>query len=612
VRTERRLLRLVRPYWGLLAGGIVVTFIASVLDGFVLVVLIPLLKNLFGTAGELRTGSTQLEALVERLVQPLVAGLSPAEAAGRLVVVLVAGLLLKNTLSYLSSQITVRAQEGLVRDLRARLFDHILTLELGYFQRTRAGQVISAMMADVDQTKSVITASLISLFQNVVVVAVTLVVLSQISLRLTLFTLAFVPLLVMLLQRLVRRLRRHARARSRERGEVTATVAERIGAIRLIRSYGEEARESAAFRTQTDRYRKQVIRTQRFSSLTSPVTEVFSGFLVILIIWAATMPELLGLDAPLAPATIIVFLMAALRLTSPLKTISGFPAVMALALASAERIFQVLDEPATEVDRPGEGEARFERDIVFDRVGFRYGEGEPVLSGIALTVPKGRVVALVGPSGAGKTTLADLLPRFHDPTEGRILLDGVPLTRLTRRSLRALMGVVSQDTVLLNDTVFANIAYGCPGAARDRVEAAAEAANAAGFIRQLPQGFDTVLGERGTRLSGGQRQRIAIARALLRDPPILILDEATSALDTESERLVQQAIERLMRDRTVLVIAHRLATVRDADEIVVLDEGRIVQRGTHEQLYRAGGLYRRLHDLQFREDDLVEVATPRL
>jgi ATP-binding cassette, subfamily B, bacterial MsbA len=612
VGTERRLLRLVRPYRGLLAAGLVVTFLASLLDGFVLVVLIPLLKNLFGTVGELRTGSTQLEAFVERLVQPLVAGLSPTQAAGRLVVVLVIGLLLKNALSYLSSQITVRAQEGLVRDLRARLFDHLLTLELGFFQRTRAGQVISAMMADVDQTKTVITASLVSLFQNSVVVAVTLVVLSQISMRLTLFTLAFVPLLVMLLQRLVRRLRRHARARSKERGEVTATVAERIGAIRLIRSYGEEARESAGFRAQTDRYRKQVIRTQRFSSLTSPVTEVFSGFLVILIIWAATSPGLLGLDAPLAPATIIVFLMAALRLTSPLKTISGFPATMAVALGAAERIFEVLDEPPAEVDQPGEGEARFEREIVFDGVGFSYGDGDLVLSDISLTIPKGKVVALVGPSGAGKTTLADLLPRFHDPTQGRILLDDVPLTRLRRRSLRALMGVVSQDTVLLNNTVFANIAYGSRQAGRERVEAAAEAANAAGFIRQLPQGLDTILGERGTRLSGGQRQRIAIARALLRDPPILILDEATSALDTESERLVQQAIDRLMQDRTVLVIAHRLATVRDADEIVVLDEGRIVERGTHEELYRVGGLYRRLHDLQFREDDVVEVANRRL
>jgi ABC-type multidrug transport system fused ATPase/permease subunit len=227
---------------------------------------------------------------------------------------------------------------------------------------------------------------------------------------------------------------------------------------------------------------------------------------------------------------------------------------------------------------------------------------------VSFRIPRGKVVALVGPSGAGKTTAADLLARFHDPSSGQVLMDGIPLTRLGRRSLRALMGIVSQDTVLLNDTVHANIAYGSPRATREQVVAAAQAANAAGFIAGLGEQYDTLLGERGTRLSGGQRQRIAIARALLRDPPILILDEATSSLDTESERLVQQAMERLMRDRTVLVIAHRLATVRDADEIVVLDAGRVVQRGTHEELLRVGGLYRRLYDLQFRDEEPAVTA----
>jgi ABC-type multidrug transport system fused ATPase/permease subunit len=592
----------------MLALGLASTFFASLLDGFTLIILIPLLRNLFGTSGELHAGSTRLEALTTKLVDPLVSGLSHGAAAARLVVVLAIVLLLKNALSYASTQITVAIQEGLVRDLRVRIFRHLLTLPLGYFQHTRAGQLISGIITEVDQTKSVITASLVSLFQNLVVVLVTLFVLSQISLRLTLFTLAFVPLLVLLLQSMIRRLRAHSRARTRERGEITATITERIGAIRLIRAYGEEAREGETFAAQANRYRKQVIRTQRFSSITSPLTEVFSGFLVILIIWAGTRPGLLGLAAPLAPEAIIVFLMAALKLTSPLKTISSFPAVMAITLASAERVFEILDEPSSELDRPGEGLARFDREIVFDQVSFQYGSGDPVLSDVSFSMAKGRVIALVGPSGAGKTTLADLLPRFHDPTGGQILMGGVPLTRLSRRSLRSLMGVVSQDTVLLNDTVEANISYGSPAATREQVEQAASAANAAGFIAQLPQGYDTLLGERGTRLSGGQRQRIAIARALLRDPPILILDEATSALDTESERLVQQAIERLIRERTVLVIAHRLATVRDADEIVVLDAGRVVQQGTHDELFRAGGLYRRLYYLQFRDEETILAA----
>jgi len=294
----------------------------------------------------------------------------------------------------------------------------------------------------------------------------------------------------------------------------------------------------------------------------------------------------------------------ALKMMAPIKALSQFPTSMALALAAADRVFAWLDRPSREVDAPDAVPARFTRDLVFDRVSFGYDTDE-VVTDVSFEVPKGKVVAIVGPSGAGKTTLLELVPRFHDPTAGEIRLDGVSLTRLTRASLRDLIGLVSQDTVVLNDTVHANIAYGRPGATRDQVREAARAANALEFVTRLPEGFDTLLGERGTRLSGGQRQRIAIARALLRDPPILILDEATSALDTESERLVQEAIDRLMRDRTVLVVAHRLATVQHADEILVLEGGRIVERGPHAALLAQGGLYRRLYDLQFRSPEEV-------
>jgi ABC-type multidrug transport system fused ATPase/permease subunit len=593
-----------RPYRGLFFLGMVTTFLSSVLDGFTIVILIPLLKQLFGTAGALGQ-STSLVAVSEWLLRPIVAGATPGEATARIVLLLLVGLFFKNGMSYASSQLNVAMQEGLVRDLRRKLFDHLLTLDLDFFQRTRAGQLISGMISDVDQTKTAVTAALAAFFQNFMVIIVTLVILWLTSWKLTLLTLASAPLLVIGIQQLLRRLRRHSRARAEERGEITATIAERLGAIKLIRAYSAEHQEAERFQEQSDRYRKRVIRTQRYSSLTSPVSEIFGGVLVIMIIWAGTSSLFGTHGAPLAPEALIAFLVASLKMMSPIKSLSQFPAVLAVALASAERVFHLLDLPASDIERPGERDAAFSRDITFEDVSFRYGKGDPVLRDISFSIARGEVVALVGPSGAGKTTLVDLLPRFHDPTSGQILMDGHPLVRLRRKSLRALMAVVGQDTLLLNDTVAANIAYGQPDIDRGKVERAAVAANAAEFIAQLPLGYDTMLGERGTRLSGGQRQRIAIARALLRDSPILILDEATSALDAESERLVQEAIDRLMRDRTVLVIAHRLATVRDADRIVVLNEGRIVESGSHDELFRRGGLYRRLYDLQFRDEDLV-------
>jgi subfamily B ATP-binding cassette protein MsbA len=598
-----RLLSLLRPYTLLFVASIAATVLSSVLDGFTFVLLIPFLRTLFGDArvpaGAGGRGGSAIEALLDRIAGPFIHAGAPAVALRNVVIVLLVALLLKNVMAYLAALGSTSIQEGVVRDLRVRLFRQLQALPLGYFQRTRSGQLVARIISDTDQVKTAVSAALASLLQNSVVIVVYVGILFGLSVRLTLLAVLLAPVLLIIIRPMVNRLRRRSRELAAERGEVTSHVAEMIASIKLVRAYAAEAYELERFRQLAERYRKRVLRAQRFSSLTSPVSEVFGGVMIVLILVVGTRLAL-GQGATLDPAVLITFLAVSLRLMSPVKSVANYPTIMAGAAASAERVFEVLDLPEAERDRPGETEAAFGERIEYRGVSFEYERGEAVLRDVDLEVLRGQVVAIVGPSGAGKTTLVDLLPRFYEPTRGEILMDGVPITRYTRRSLRRLMGIVSQETVLLNDSVFANIAYGRTDFTLEQVRGAARAANADEFILRLPEGYTTLLGERGTRLSGGQRQRIAIARALLRDPPILILDEATSALDTESERLVQEAIERLLAHRTVLVIAHRLATIQHADFIVVLAEGRIVERGSHDDLLAADGLYRRLYNLQFR------------
>src|SRR5713101_7384793 len=592
-----RLFLLLRPYAFLFSANLVATFVASVMDGATFVLLIPFLRTVFGHDPLPVAGGSAVERVLAVVVGPLLAAGSPGAALRNVVLVLVGAMVVKNVLAYLAALWSVAIQENVVRDLRVRLFGHLQTLPLDFFQRTRGGQVLSRVINDTDGVKTVVTAALASLVQNVSLIVVYVAILVGLSWRLTLVALVCAPVLVFIVRPLVGRVR--SREQADQRGELTSLVSELVGSIKLVRAYVAEAFEADRFRQLANRYRKGVLRAQRYALLTSPVSEVVAGAVVVAIFAVGTRLAL-GQASTLSPEVLIAFIAVALRLMSPVKSVANYPTAMAGALAAADRVFEVLDLASEEGDRPGEVPAQFEQRIEYQGVSFSYNGQAPVLEGVDFEVRRGQVVAVVGPSGAGKTTLVDLLPRFYEPKCGAILMDGVPITRFTRTSLRGLMGIVSQETILLNDTVLANVSYGRSDFTLEQVQEAARAANAHDFVSQLPEGYNTLLGERGTRLSGGERQRIAIARALLRDPPILILDEATSALDMESERLVQEAIDRLMARRTTFVIAHRLATVQHADLIVVLAEGRIVERGTHATLYAAGGLYRRLHDMQFR------------
>src|SRR6059058_4053382 len=597
-----RLLQLLRPYTPLFIVNLAATVVASVLDGVTFVLLIPFLRTLFGQQALPTTGGSVVERMLATAVGPLLHGGAPDAALRNVVLVLLATLVVKNALAYSAALTSVAIQENVVRDLRVRLFGHLQALPLVFFQRTRGGQLLALVINDTDQIKSAITAALASLLQNISLIVVYLAILIGLSWRLTLVALVCAPLLVLIVRPMVGKVRRRSREQADQRGELTSLVSELVSSIKLVRAYVAKRFEADRFRRLADRYRKGVLRAQRYALLTSPVSEVFAGAVIVLIFAVGTRLALgqAAVLQPLQPEVLIAFIAVALRLMSPVKSVANYPTTMAGALAAADRVFEVLDLASEEGDRPGEVPARFEQRIEYRGVSFSYNGQAPVLEGLDFEVRRGQVVAVVGPSGAGKTTLVDLLPRFYEPKRGAILMDGVPITRFTRTSLRGLMGIVSQETILLNDTVLANISYGRSDFTLEQVQAAARAANAHDFVSQLPEGYRTLLGERGTRLSGGERQRIAIARALLRDPPILILDEATSALDMESERLVQEAIDRLMARRTTFVIAHRLATVQHADLILVLAEGRIVERGTHATLYAAGGLYRRLHDMQFR------------
>ncbi|HEY8176424.1 MAG TPA: ABC transporter transmembrane domain-containing protein [Gemmatimonadaceae bacterium] len=600
MRLYRRLLGFLRPHAWRMTAAMASNILASVLDAFAFTLLIPFLNALFRQQ-ELIPG--KLGWLADIQHRTVGAMLDPAQpmASLRAVIFVILGLVLaKNVFVWLGGQLGAGLQEYVTRDLRDAVFRHLQRLPFGYFQRTKTGQIMSTVLADTEQTRAVITEVVTRSLQNGTMILVNVAVLVMISARLTLIALVIAPLLTLALQPILKKLRRGHRRLRGEYGEITSVLQEVISGVRLVKSFRGEPYEDVRFMRASHSYSSGAARITRIAFLSQPLTELIGTTIAVLILWIGAQ-QALSVGQSMDGARLITFMIIVMRLLPPLKQLSQMPTTAQQSLAAAERLFAVLDQSTEErTDRGTRTVTGVREGLEFDRVTFAY-EEEPVLVDVSFRARRGDIIALVGPSGAGKSTLVDLIPRFYEPTGGRILLDGVDTKEIRLDSLRSLTGVVSQDTVLFNDTVVRNIAYG--GAAeksRDDVIRAARDANAHEFIMQLPQGYDTVLGERGTRLSGGQRQRLAIARALLSDPPILILDEATSALDTESERLVQQAIERLLEGRTVFVIAHRISTVAHASLILVLDRGKVVERGTHDELLARHGMYHRLHSLQFR------------
>ena len=598
--------RFIPPYKKYLALTVVFNILSAVLNIFSFAALIPILQILFRTEG---TGTaTQLmpwslnnlkEVLANNAdyyVTQLIGNVGATTTLLLIGLFLAFATFLKTGAYFLSSATIIPIRTGVVRDIRNQLYQKITSLPLGFFSDERKGDIIARMTGEVGEIESSIMSSLDMLFKNPILIISYFTALLFISWQLTLFTLFFVPIFGWFMGFVGRKLKRKSIEAQSLWSDTMSQVEETLGGLRIIKAFCAEEKMNNRFSNINNNYRTSVQRVNIRQQMAHPMSEFLGTVLIIIVLWVG---GILVLDQQiLSGPTFIYYLVMLYSIINPLKDFSKAGYNIPKGLASMERVDKILKAVNT-IKEPAHPKhiASFEHQIEFRHVSFRYGE-QWVLKDVNLVIEKGKTVALVGQSGSGKSTLVDLIPRYYDVQEGEVLIDGINVKDLGIHDLRQLIGNVNQEAILFNDSFRNNITFGVDSATQEQVEQAARIANAHEFIMQTEHGYDTNIGDRGGRLSGGQRQRVSIARAILKNPPILILDEATSALDTESERLVQDALERLMKTRTTVAIAHRLSTIKNADEICVMHEGEIVERGTHDELIKLGGYYKKLHDMQ--------------
>ncbi len=605
----QRILNLIKPYWAQITIGVGFSVINVLFHSLTLWLSASFITTIFSNPKELAPNPSialadgvDLNERLKQVTSEIFFSGSQVDALATLALVILVSYLIKSLAYYGNKLFTGYVQAKVVQDLRLRLYSHFLAQPLSFFQSRRSGDLISLAMNDVLKVNQALATTFHPLVIEPLYIITYLSILFIIDWQLTLISILIIPVTSLFILVISKSIRRKVVRVQSQLGEITSRFTELIAGIRIIKAFVNEDNEKKRFGGEAQKLYRLMFRQIMIQSLSLPVTEMLGVSMAVVLLWVGGIQVLEY--GTISSSDFLRFIVILFALYQPIRNLANVNISIQTGVAAGGRVFRILDiEPAIRDERGSHNITSFDKEIRFDNVNFHYDSSEmQAITNLDISIKKGEVVALVGPSGAGKTTLVDLIPRFHDVSSGSISIDGNDIRQLTRASIRKQIGIVSQETILFNDSVFNNIAYGIESDLK-QVQAAAKKANAHDFIMQLESGYECILGEHGARLSGGQKQRIAIARALLKDPSILILDEATSALDTESEKAVQSAIETLMKGRTVIVIAHRLSTILRADKILVMDQGQIVEQGNHESLSKSGGLYEKLYRLQYATQD---------